>query len=61
MNHNLIDKKECATRLHLTVRGVSCLMKQRKIPYLKISKKLVRFDWPEVEAALEKFTVNSVG
>ncbi len=49
----LLDKKQLAPRLNLKVRGVESLMKARKIPFMRISNKCVRFDWASVKAALE--------
>ena len=57
----MLTMGELAQRLGVSPRGIDCLMKQRKIPYTKLSRKMLRFDWQKVAAALEKFTVNAVG
>jgi len=57
----LLTKDEVAERLGLTRRGVECLVAARKIPVLKISKRCVRFAWPQVEAALRKFEIQPAG
>ena len=57
----LLNKEELRQRLHLTsVRGVDEMVKRRKIPVIRIGHRTVRFSWPDVEAALEKFTVRAV-
>ena len=56
----LIDKKQLAERLNLKVRGVESLIKARRIPVLRITKKIVRFSWPRVEAALAAYEVKAV-
>jgi hypothetical protein len=56
----LITKQQLAPRLELTVRGVDCLRKSGKIPWLQISPKCVRFDWAKVKAALSAFEVKAV-
>jgi hypothetical protein len=51
----LLTKEQLAERLGLKVRGVESLVLQRKIPVLRISGRCVRFSWPRVLAALQKF------
>ncbi len=57
---HLLTKAEVAERLHLTKRGVDGLMKSRRIPYLKLNRKTIRFDWPKVEAAYNACEVKAV-
>ena len=61
MNDNLLTKDQLAKRLGLKRRGVEGLLAARKIPALRISGRCVRFDWPKVKAALEKFEVKAIG
>lgn len=56
----LSTKKEIANLLHMTVRGVDCLVARKKIPVLKISRKCVRFDAERVIAALNKFEIEEI-
>jgi hypothetical protein len=51
----LITTNELARRLVLRPRGVEGLVEQGKVPAYKISQRIVRFDWPEVKRALQKF------
>jgi hypothetical protein len=60
MAAELLNKRELAERLGLKIRGIESLMRARKIPFLRVSNKLVRFSWPNVEAALQKFEVKAV-
>ena len=58
---DLLDKKQLAARLNLpSTRMVDQLMRKRKIPYLVLGHKTVRFDWRKVEAALQKLEVREV-
>ena len=58
----LLTKKELRNRLNLpSIRMVDELMRKRKIPYLKLGAKTVRFDYAKVLAALEKFEIKEVG
>lgn len=56
----LSTKKEIASLLNLTVRGVDCLVARKKIPVLKISRKCVRFNAERVLAALNKFELKEI-
>jgi excisionase family DNA binding protein len=46
---------QIAKRLMLKPRGVEGLVVQGKIPAYKVSQRMVRFHWPEVKQALQKF------
>jgi len=59
-DHYLLSKEQLAARLGLRVRGVEALVAARKIPMLKISGRCVRFSWPRVLAALERFERKAV-
>ena len=48
----LLDKIQTATLLGVTPRTVENLMAAGKLPYLRISRKIVRFDRSEVMAHL---------
>ena len=49
----LIDKEELRCRLNLpSVRMVEELMRKRKIPYVRLGHRTVRFSWPKVLAAI---------
>jgi excisionase family DNA binding protein len=51
----LLTTDELARRLMLKPRGVEGLVEQCKIPAYKVSQRIVRFHWPEVKEALERF------
>ena len=49
----LIDKEELRCRLNLpSVRMVEELMRKRKIPFVRLGHRTVRFSWPKVLAAI---------
>jgi excisionase family DNA binding protein len=56
----LLTKQQLAERLGLKVRGVESLVERRKIPALRISGRCVRFSWPRVLAALQKFEFKEI-
>jgi hypothetical protein len=59
---DLLTKEQLRERLNLpSTRKIDYMMKKRMIPYLKWGPKTVRFDWPKVQAALEKFEHRAVG
>ena len=61
-NAELIDKEELRRRLNLpSVCMVEQLMRKRKIPYLRLGHKTVRFCWPKVLAALDRFEHKAIG
>ena len=61
-NLELLTKEELKNRLNLpSTRMVDELMRKRKIPYLKLGAKTIRFDYAKVLAALEKFEIKEVG
>jgi len=60
MGDQLINKKQLAERLNLQVRGVESLMKARKIPFMRVSNRIVRFSWARVEAALAGYEIKAI-
>jgi hypothetical protein len=49
----LIDKDELPRRLNLlSVRMIEGLMRKRKIPYVRLGHRTVRFSWPKALAAV---------
>lgn len=57
----LLTKKELADRLRMKVRGIEFWVQQRKIPVLRIIGKCVRFSWPAVRRALQKYEEKAIG
>jgi hypothetical protein len=56
-----LTKEQLRERLNLhSTRAVDGLIRRRVIPFCRCGHKLVRFRWPDVEAALEKLTVRAV-
>jgi excisionase family DNA binding protein len=48
------SKQQIAQRLGVSVRTIESLMAARKIPFIRISRKLVRFPVAEVDAYLRR-------
>lgn len=56
-----LNKLELAERLGTTKRGVEEMMRRRKIPFLKLGHRTVRFDWQSVEKAVSRLEYRAVG
>lgn len=57
----LLTKKELMRELNLpSTRVIDHLVRKRKIPIVRISRKTVRYSLPEVLAALKKLTTNAI-
>ena len=57
-----LNKVELAERLRLpSKRAVEEMMRRRKIPYITLGHRTVRFYWPAVEKALAKFEIKAAG
>jgi len=56
----LLTKTQLAERLRVSTRTIDNMMAQRIIPYIRASKRSVRFHLPRVLAALEKREVHEV-
>jgi excisionase family DNA binding protein len=55
-----LTKRELARELHVSTRTLDTWMQQKKIPYKKLSPRLVRFDLDAVEKALSRYTVREM-
>jgi hypothetical protein len=56
----LLKRNQLARALNASSRSVDNWQRQKKIPYIKISPRCVRFYLPAVLAALRKFEVKEV-
>jgi excisionase family DNA binding protein len=56
----LLTKKELAVRYGVVPRTIDYWIARRQIPYLKLGRKLVRFDPEECDKALQRFKVSVV-
>jgi excisionase family DNA binding protein len=56
---NLFNRREIADYIGVSERTVSNMMRQRRIPVIKIGK-TVRFDPLKVRKALEKYEIESI-
>jgi excisionase family DNA binding protein len=56
-----LNKAELAAALGMTKRGVEELMRARKIPFLALGHRTVRFEWEQVRKALARFEMKAVG
>jgi excisionase family DNA binding protein len=54
-------KRDVARENNVSIRTVDQWIAERKIPFVKISPRLVRFDLDAVDRALERYTVKEVG
>jgi hypothetical protein len=57
-----LDKEQLRKTLGLSsTRAVDELMRTKRIPFLRLGHRTVRFDWPKVEKALSRFEVKEAG
>jgi hypothetical protein len=56
----MITGKELAAELRLPMDGIAKLRRQRKIPFIKLSYRTVRYDLAKVREALARFEVKAV-
>lgn len=54
----ILDKRELASRLKLSVRTIDAYMRQGKLPFCKLGGKTVRFRWLHVLEKLSACRVN---
>ena len=58
-DRKLVTKPELAARYGVVVRTVDNWIAERRVPFLKIGRKMVRFDPVECDAALQRFKINA--
>ena len=57
-----LDKEQLRRRLNLlSTRKVDEMMREKRIPFLRLGHRTVRFDWPKVEKALARLEVKEAG
>ena len=57
-----LDKEGLRAKLNLvSTRQVDEMMQNKRIPFLRLGYRTVRFDWPKVEKALARFEVKEAG
>jgi excisionase family DNA binding protein len=57
---DLLDIDQLAARLGVKRRDVERMIQGRKIPVIRINRRVLRFRWRDVEAALAKLTVKAL-
>lgn len=56
----LITKRELASLVRMSTRGIELLVRRRAIPAVKIGRRCIRFDPAAVLRALDRLTVREV-
>ena len=57
----LVNKRAVSLAISMSTRGVDNLVRERKIPIVRITKRCVRFHLPSVLAALRRYEVIEAG
>jgi len=57
----LLTRKQLAKRLSLSSRTIDNLQRAKKINYIRLSPRCIRFHLPSVLAALRKFEIREAG
>ena len=62
MRSDLIDKEELRKRLGLkTIYAVDWLIRRKRIPFIKLGYRTIRFNWDRVEKTLSRRTTREIG
>jgi excisionase family DNA binding protein len=59
MENHYETKQQLSERLGVSSRTINIWMAQRRIPFCRLSERVVRFIPGDVDAALERFTVKA--
>ena len=57
----LLSKRELAAALGVSLRTIENWLSEKRIPQLRLSRRLTRFSLPRVEAALARYEVREIG
>jgi excisionase family DNA binding protein len=57
----MIRKKELAKELNVSTRTIDNWVRQKRIPVLRFSSRLIRYDLRRVQNALDKYEIREVG
>jgi excisionase family DNA binding protein len=57
----LLSKRELAAVLNVSERTIDNWLAQKKVPRLRLSNRLTRFNLSKVEAALARYEIKEVG
>ena len=57
----LLKRLQLAKAVNVSARTIDNWQKQKRIPYLKLSARCVRYHLPSVLAALRKFEIREIG
>jgi len=61
VGRHLLTKQELATALGVSPRTIDNWMAQRRIPFIRITSRLIRFDLNRVKEALARYEIKEVG
>jgi hypothetical protein len=57
----MVSKRELAAVCAVSERTIDNWKAQKRIPYLRLSNRLTRFNLPKVQAALDRYEIKEVG
>jgi hypothetical protein len=60
-NPELLTRRELAKRLSLSMRSIDNLQRAKKISYIRLSPRCIRFHLPTVMKALRAYQIRAVG
>ena len=61
ISKRLLSKKELALALGVSPRSIDNWIAQRRIPFLRLSARLIKFNLARVELSLARYEVREVG
>jgi predicted DNA-binding transcriptional regulator AlpA len=59
-DEQLLKKQDIAQRCRLSLRTIDRWVNERKIPYLNLDKRTVRFRWGDVKRVIDRLAVKEV-
>jgi excisionase family DNA binding protein len=61
IRRNLLSKQELALTLGVSTRTLESWMSQKRIPFLRLSSRFIKFNLDRVLAALDRYEIREVG
>ncbi len=61
LSRHFLSKQELALVLGVSPRTLDSWISQRRIPFLRLSRRLIKYDLARVKAALNKYEVKEIG
>jgi excisionase family DNA binding protein len=61
LGRELVSKQELALIVGVSPRTIDNWIAQKRIPFIRLSARLIKFNWERVKAALARYEIKEVG